>query len=61
MQLLMKLPDRQREVAALFYVDDRSVVEIAGILGLNEGTVKSHLSSARDSLRRLVERDGAEP
>ena len=46
MQLLMGLPDRQREVATLFYVDDRSVVEIAAILGLNDGTVKSHLSSA---------------
>ena len=60
-QLLMELPDRQREVATLFYVDDRSVAEIAAILGLNDGTVKSHLSSARDHLRRLVERDGAEP
>ena len=59
-QLLRELPDRQREVATLFYVDDRSVVEIAAILGLNEGTVKSHLSSARDHLRRIVERDGAE-
>jgi RNA polymerase sigma-70 factor (ECF subfamily) len=59
-QLLMGLPDRQREVATLFYVDDRSVVEIAAILSLNEGTVKSHLSSARDHVRRIVERDGAE-
>jgi RNA polymerase sigma-70 factor (ECF subfamily) len=60
-QLLMELPDRQREVATLFYVDDRSVAEIAAILGLNDGTVKSHLSSARDHLRRIVDRDGAEP
>lgn len=58
--LLNELPERQREVATLFYVDDRSVIEIAAILELNEGTVKSHLSSARERLRQLVERNGAE-
>ena len=51
--------ERQREVATLFYVDDRSVSDIAYILRLNEGTVKFHLSEARDRLRQLVERDGA--
>ncbi len=61
LELLMLLPDRQREVATLFYVDDCSVVQIAMILGLTEGTVKSHLSSARERLRHLVERDEVEP
>ncbi len=58
-RLLGKLSDRQREVATLFYVDDRSVAEIASILGLSEGTVKSHLAAARDRLRGLVEQDGS--
>jgi len=57
--LLDGLTRRQREVATLFYVDDRSVSDIAYILRLNEGTVKFHLSEARDRLRQLVERDGA--
>lgn len=58
--LLAELPDRQREVATLYYVDDRSIADIADILRLNEGTVKSHLASARDRLRALIEGDGAE-
>lgn len=57
--LLSGLPDRQREVATLFYVDDRSVTEIAAILNVNEGTVKAHLSGARERLRQLLEQDGA--
>ena len=55
--LLHALPARQREVATLFYVDDRSVAEIAAILGLTEGTVKYHLSHARDGLRRALDVD----
>jgi RNA polymerase sigma-70 factor (ECF subfamily) len=53
--LLRDLPTRQREVATLFYVDDRTVAEIAVILRLNEGTVKYHLSHARDGLRKLLD------
>ena len=59
--LLGALPTRQREVATLFYVDDRSIDEIATILKLRSGTVKYHLSHARDSLRRLIDAAGATP
>lgn len=57
LQLLAPLSPRQREVASLFYIDDRSVNEIAGILGLSDGTVKSHLSEARAVLRVSVHRN----
>jgi len=53
--LLGELSQRQREVATLFYVHDLSVAETAAILGLSEGTVKSHLASARERLRELLE------
>jgi RNA polymerase sigma-70 factor (ECF subfamily) len=59
-EMLQILPDRQREVATLFYVDDRSVAEIAAILQVNEGTVKSHLSDARDRLRSVIDRNEAQ-
>ena len=59
-EILRILPDRQREVATLFYVDDRSVAEIAAILQVNEGTVKSHLSDARDRLRSVIDRNEAQ-
>jgi RNA polymerase sigma-70 factor (ECF subfamily) len=58
-RLLAGLPRRQREVATLFYVDDRGINEIAAILGLSDGTVKSHLADARDGMRATLEHDGA--
>jgi RNA polymerase sigma factor (sigma-70 family) len=45
-----RLPRRQAQVAALHYVDDLSVADVAGVLGCSEGTVKQHLARARKSL-----------
>jgi RNA polymerase sigma-70 factor (ECF subfamily) len=44
------LPQRQAQSAALRYVYDMPVVEIAATLGTSEGTVKQHLSRARHAL-----------
>lgn len=41
------LPERHRMVMALHYAGDRPVAEIAGILDIPEGTVRSDLSRAR--------------
>ena len=54
-QLLSQLSSRQREVASMFYVDDRSVDDIAATLGVSVGTVKSQLSEARQRLRQFVQ------
>src|SRR5690606_3014525 len=51
LSLLEHLPDRQRAVAALYYLDDMSTQEISRVLGLAEGTVRFHLSQARAALR----------
>jgi RNA polymerase sigma-70 factor, ECF subfamily len=51
-ELLGELPGRQREIASLYYVDDRSVEEVAATLGISAGTVKSQLAEARARLRR---------
>jgi RNA polymerase sigma factor (sigma-70 family) len=51
LELLSALPDRQRAIAALFYLDDLSVAEIAVALGIAEGTVRFHLTAARQRLR----------
>jgi RNA polymerase sigma-70 factor (ECF subfamily) len=54
---LDRLPRRQRAVVALYYVADLPVAEIAAVLGLAEGTVKSHLHDARRALAPRLEVD----
>ena len=48
------LPDRLREVLVLRYYHDRSEAEIAEILGIPRGTVKSRLHAAVRAARQLV-------
>ena len=50
------LPLEQRTVVVLYYMNDLGVEEIAGILDIPEGTVKSRLYYARKSLRGRLER-----
>jgi RNA polymerase sigma-70 factor (ECF subfamily) len=52
---LNDLPGDQRLLLALSYTDGRSVREIAGMLGIPEGTVKSRLFHARQHLKRRME------
>jgi len=44
------LPQRQAQAAALRYVYDMPVAEIAATLGTTDGTIKQHLTRARRSL-----------
>lgn len=53
-QLVERLPEVQREVITLFYLQDRSVQDLAKMLDLAEGTVKSHLHRARLALAALA-------
>jgi RNA polymerase sigma-70 factor, ECF subfamily len=50
-----RLPRRQAQVSALFYALDLSVADVAATLGCAEGTVKAHLSRAREQLARRLE------
>jgi RNA polymerase sigma-70 factor, ECF subfamily len=49
------LSNRQRAVFTLRHYEDRSLEEIAGILGLDVGTVKAHLNRALTKLRRELQ------
>lgn len=53
-QLLERLPEVQQHVITLFYLQDRSVEDVAHMLDLPEGTVKSHLLRARRALAHLM-------
>lgn len=48
------LPDRQAQVIALHYLDDRSVADIASILGISEPTAKTHLQRGRQALAEAL-------
>lgn len=47
----------QRLVVTLYYYEDMPVAEIAQVLGVPQGTVKSRLSRGRERLRMLLEED----
>lgn len=53
---LRELPDNQRAILSLHYLDEMSVAQIAQVLGLPEGTVKSRLFHARNRLKQAMER-----
>lgn len=55
-EALGALPERQRQIAVLFYLGDHSVRDIASALDVSEGTVKTQLSRARAALRTSLER-----
>ena len=52
---LSRLPDALRHVIVLFYFEERSVSEVARMLGIAEGTVKSQLHRARRALADMME------
>jgi RNA polymerase sigma-70 factor (ECF subfamily) len=53
-QGLARLPEEQRQALTLFYLEDRSTAEVARLLDLPEGTVKSHLHRARRALGKAL-------
>lgn len=48
------LPENQRVVARLYLVEQFDHAEIASMMGLSEGTVRSHLSLARKKLKEQL-------
>jgi RNA polymerase sigma-70 factor, ECF subfamily len=51
---LRRLPLEQREILALHHLDGRPVAELAEILAIPAGTVKSRLFTARQALQRTL-------
>lgn len=52
------LEENFRTVVILYYYEDFSVKEIAGILGISAGTVKSRLSRSRKKLLSMISEEG---
>jgi RNA polymerase sigma-70 factor (ECF subfamily) len=55
--LVRELPLRQAQVIALVYLEDRSMSEVAEILGIGETTAKTHLQRGRANLAARVNQD----
>jgi RNA polymerase sigma factor (sigma-70 family) len=53
-EVVRNLPRRQRQVVALFYVEECPLREVATVLGLSEGAVKAHLYRARRTLAQRI-------
>lgn len=54
LQLLHHIPEGCRTVFNLFAIEGYSHKEIAGMLGISEGTSKSQLNASRTKLKELV-------
>lgn len=52
-----ELSEAQRSVIHLFYQENYSTAEIAGILGEKEATVRSHLKRGRDKLQEILKEE----
>lgn len=59
-QAVRRLPPRQAQAVALYYLEDYSVRQISEVLDCSEGTVKTHLSRAREAIARQLRLGDAE-
>ena len=58
--ILNQIDDDLRTITVLYYYDDLTVTEIADILDIPEGTVKSRLSRARDKIFKILKKEEGE-
>ena len=55
---LATLKEIERTCITLFYMEDQSIEKIAGITGCPTGTVKSHLSRAKEKMASYLKKNG---
>ena len=55
-QEVSRLPDKLKDVVLMFYTEQLPVQDIANILKISEGTVKSRLHNARSKLKERLQK-----
>ncbi|MBO5303264.1 MAG: RNA polymerase sigma factor [Lachnospiraceae bacterium] len=58
LQLVNALPEKLRLTVLLFYMEEMSVVQIADVMKIPKGTVKSRLYKARKLLEKSLQQNG---
>ena len=58
--MIARLPEKYRQVLLLFYFEEKSYEEVAAMLNLPMGTVKTHLHRARKELAAALQSGGEE-
>ena len=58
--VLNKIDKDLKEIVILYYYDELSVNEIAEILEIPKGTVKSRLSRAREQIGKIIKKEEGE-
>ena len=56
-RLVRALPARQAQVVALTYLEDRSISDVAAVLGIGVETAKTHLQRGKAALARAIRGD----
>ena len=59
--LVAQLPEKHRQVLRLYYMEEKSYDEVARLLDLPMGSVKTYLHRARKQLAEAVARSRMEP
>ena len=49
-----------KEIVVLYYYDDFSVADIANVLDIPQGTIKSRLSRAREQIKEIIKKEEGE-
>lgn len=55
LDMVLKLPQKYKDVIYLYYYEEYSIKEIAGILKLPENTIKTHLRRGKQKLKIEIE------
>lgn len=55
--IVRKLPQTQQDILYFYFDEENTTREIAEILAMPEGTVKSHLYRAKETIRGILEKE----